>query len=200
LAIAAVPLPAGLLQQALGIPPARAAAWAGPIGAAVAYAQLHSVARLSRWLGQVGHETMRLRYTAELWGPTPQQLRYEPVTTLSQRLGNTQPGDGRRYAGHGLIQVTGRHNHARVRDRLRARLGPAVPDFEAHPRLLCQPDWAALSAADYWVDRALNRWADAGDDLTLTRRINGGTNGLADRLALTAQARAACNLWGYPAS
>jgi putative chitinase len=191
-------IPPEMLQQALGIPAARAAAWAGPIAAAAAYAELHNVARLAPWLGQVGHETGRLRYTAEIWGPTAQQLRYEPVTTLSVRLGNIQPGDGRRYAGHGLIQTTGRHNHARVRDRLRRRLGPAVPDFEALPRLLCKPDWAALSAADYWADRDLNRWADAGDHLTLTRRINGGTNGLADRLALTAQARAACILWGYP--
>lgn len=193
-------VPPGLLQQALGIPATRAAAWAGPVAAAAAYAELTTVARLAPWLGQVGHETLRLRYTAELWGPTAQQLRYEPVTTLSRRLGNNQPGDGRRFAGHGLIQTTGRHNHARVRDRLRARLGPEVPDFEANPLQLCTPGWAALSAADYWVDRRLNELADAGDHVALTRRINGGTNGLADRLALTAQARAACILWGYPTS
>ena len=190
---------AELLQQALGVPPARAAAWVEPVAAAAHYAQLDTVARLSAWLGQVGHETLRLRYTAELWGPTAQQIRYEPVTALSQHLGNTQPGDGRRFAGHGLIQTTGRCNHARVRDRLRSRLqGESVPDFEVSPLLLCQPLWAALSAADYWLDRRINAAADAGDHLTITRRINGGTTGLADRLALTTQARVACLLAGYP--
>lgn len=186
-----------LLRLALGIPPARAAAWAEPMRAAADMAQLRTVARAAAWLGQIGHETGRLRYTSELWGPTAQQIRYEPVTTLSRRLGNTRPGDGRRFAGHGLIQTTGRYNHARVRDRLRRRLGGDVPDFEALPLLLCQPLWAALSAADYWLDRNCNAPADSADLVALTRRINGGTNGLADRLAITAQARAACILTGY---
>jgi putative chitinase len=185
------------LQLALGIPPARAQAWARPMAEAAKAANLNTVARLAAWFGQIGHETMRLRYTSELWGPTAQQIRYEPVTTLSKRLGNTRAGDGKRFAGHGCIQTTGRFNHARVRDRLRKRLGPDVPDFEALPLLLCQPMWAALSAADYWIDRNCNSFADRGDLLGLTRRINGGTNGLADRLAITAQARAACLLTGY---
>lgn len=183
---------APFLAAALGMPGARAAAWVQPLEQARAYAQLDTVARLSAFLGQVGHETGRFRWLAELWGPTPQQLRYEPVTSLSLQLGNIEPGDGRRFAGHGAIQTTGRANHARVRDRLRARLGPSVPDFEAAPALLASPAWALLSAADYWVDRGLNRWADANDHRTLTRRVNGGTNGLADRLAITSQARVAC--------
>lgn len=186
-----------LLTLALGIPAARAAAWAGPLQASAQYAGLHTVARAAAFLGQIGHETMRLRYTFELWGPTAQQRRYEPVSTLSRRLGNRLPGDGRLFAGHGTVHTTGRHNHARVRDRLRARLGARVPDFEAYPKLLCDPMWAALSGADYWIDRPCNAAADAGDLVLLTRLINGGTNGLADRLALTAQARAACHLTGY---
>lgn len=185
-----------LLAEAMGIPAARAQAWAAPMTEAAAYADLNTVDRLSAFLGQVAHESGRLRWLRELWGPTPQQLRYEPTTTLSKRLGNTEPGDGQRFAGHGAIQTTGRANHARVRDRLRARLGAGVPDFEDTPLLLCTPRWAALSAADYWVDRNLNRWADANDHLTITKRINGGTNGLADRLMLCAQARAACLIHG----
>jgi putative chitinase len=160
------------------------------------YASINSVARLSAWLGQIGHETLRLRYTAELWGPTRQQVRYEPVTDLSARLGNNQAGDGRRFAGHGCLQTTGRFNHARVRDRLRAKLGSAVPDFEAEPLLLATPTWAAISAADYWIDRKLNAYADDYNHELLTRRINGGLNGYADRLTLTTQARAACILTG----
>ena len=186
-----------LLQLSLTIPLTRAAAWVEPMRAAADLAQLNTRNRLAAFVGQVGHETLRLRYTSELWGPTKQQMLYEPITTLSRRLGNPLSGDGRRFAGHGLIQTTGRYNHARVRDRLRKRMGPQVPDFEALPLLLCQPLWAALSAADYWLDRNLNAPADTGDLVALTRRVNGGTNGLADRLAITAQARAACILTGY---
>lgn len=187
-----------LIVQALQVPPARAAAWVGPMAQACEMADITTAARVASWLGQIGHETGLLRYTAELWGPTAQQQRYEPVTSLSRQLGNAQAGDGRRYAGHGALQTTGRANHCRVRDRLRARLGPTVPDFEAHPLLLATPAWACLSAADYWIDRGLNRWADARDQLTLTRRVNGGTNGLAHRLALTNAAFAAALLAGYP--
>jgi len=189
-------MPPELLQLALNIPLSRAVAWAEPMRLAAEYANLSTVNRLAGWLGQVGHETMRLRYTSELWGPTAQQIRYEPVTELSKRLGNIKPGDGKRFAGHGLIQTTGRFNHARVRDRLRKSLGPSVPDFEEQPLLLCTPTWAALSAADYWVDRKLNPLADAGDIPLLTKRVNGGTNGLADRIAITVQARVACTLLG----
>lgn len=188
-----------LLSQAMGIPFARAQAWAAPITEAANYADLNSVERLSAFIGQIGHETGKLRWLSELWGPTPQQLRYEPTTTLSRRLGNTQPADGRRFAGQGAIQTTGRFNFARLRDRLRKQMGAAgVPDFELQPLLVARPQWAALAAADYWLDRGLNRWADVGDHLTLTKRINGGTNGLADRLMLTTQARAACILHGVP--
>lgn len=194
-----IAITARLLQRSMGIPAARAQLWVEPMAAACDMAEIHTVARWAAWVGQIGHETGRLRYTAEIWGPTAAQQRYEPVTSLSRRLGNTQPGDGRRYAGHGLIQTTGRYNHARVRDRLRRRLGPHVPDFEALPSQLTRPLWAALSAADYWIDRRCNEPADAGDLHTLTRRINGGTNGLADRLALTAQARAAALLEDTPA-
>lgn len=189
---------AELLVLALGIPQSRADAWVAPMAQACEYASINTAARLSAWLGQIGHETLRLRYTAELWGPTQQQIRYEPVTDLSLRLGNTQPGDGRRFGGHGCLQTTGRYNHARVRDRLRARLGGAVPDFESQPLLLATPTWAAISAADYWVDRKLNAYADASNHELLTRRINGGLNGYADRLTLTAQARVACILAGVP--
>ena len=124
-----------------------------------------------------------------MWGPTAAQSNYEGRADL----GNSQPGDGSRYRGHGLIQVTGRFNHARVRDRLRARLGDGVPDFEASPELLAQPEWAAMSAADYWDDRGLNALADQATPeafVAITRKINGGTNGLADRQARLAAVQA----------
>lgn len=186
-----------LLRLALHIPPARAEAWAMPMRGAALMARLNTVARVSAFLGQIGHESGCLRWMSELWGPTEAQMRYEPPGALATRLGNIRRGDGSFYRGHGCIQTTGRHNHARVRDRLRERMGDKVPDFEACPQALAQPLWAALSAADYWLDRDCNTLADAGDMLGLTKRINGGTNGLADRLAITAQARAACILTGY---
>lgn len=185
-----------LLRLAMAMPEARAQTWAGPMAAAWQLAEINSVERASAWLGQIGHETGSLRWVQELWGPTPQQRRYEPRTTLSARLGNLRAGDGFRYRGRGAIQTTGRDNYARTRDRMRKLVGSSVPDFVADPALVATPEWACLTAASYWIERGLNRFADAGDQLTLTKRINGGTNGLADRLARTASARAACLLEG----
>jgi putative chitinase len=187
---------ADLLVAALRIPRARAELWAPVMVPALQLADISTGQRLACWLAQVGHETLRLRYTRELWGPTPAQRRYEPPSTLAARLGNERPGDGRRYLGRGLIQVTGRANYARTTARLRALVGEAVPDFVVAPALLESPDWAALSAAAYWRDRGLNRYADAFDFVTLTRRINGGTNGLADRQTLYTQALGAIALGG----
>ena len=136
--------------------------------------------RVAAFIAQIGHESGQLKYVKEIWGPTAAQARYEG----RKDLGNTQPGDGSRYRGHGFIQTTGRANHVAVRDRLRQRLSVEVPDFEEHPEALAELPWACLSAADYWDMRKLNALADAGDFVAITRRINGGTNGLADRQAL----------------
>ena len=181
------------LQRIMGIQPALAARWAPYIARALALSDCTTTARHAAWLAQVGHESGCLRYTRELWGPTPQQLRYETGTTLAKRLGNTQPGDGKRYMGRGLIQTTGRANYRQCAERMAGLVasGTNVPDFEEHPHLLERPDWAALSAALYWRTRNLNRWADSGDFAELTRRINGGYNGLAHRQHLHVAALAA---------
>ncbi len=181
-----------LLALSLGIPLHRAELWAPVMQPALELAEISTRERLAHWLGQVGHESGRLRYVREIWGPIPAQVRYEPSTKLSAALGNTRPGDGKRYMGRGLIQVTGRANYARCAQRLREVAGERSPDVLAAPAMLETPEWAALSAALYWRDRGLNRWADAGDILTLTRRINGGTNGLADRQAIYTQALGIC--------
>lgn len=180
------------LQRVYACPAARARAWAPHVAAALALAECTTRERIAAWLAQIGHESGGLRYVREIWGPTPQQLRYEPGTTLAARLGNTQPGDGALYMGRGLIQITGRANYrdttARLRDVLGTGAADTVPDFEADPQALELPTWAALSAGLFWRTRKLNRWADVGDFAELTRRINGGYNGLAHRQALLARA------------
>ena len=174
------------LRAATGCTAEAAAKYADPLSAACAFYGIDTPTRLAAFLAQIGHESGSLRYASELWGPTHTQLRYEGRASL----GNTQPGDGERFKGHGLIQTTGRFNHARVRDRLRERF-PDVPDFEADPEALTQPQWACLSAADYWDDRGLNELADAGQFEAITRKINGGFNGQADRLTRWERAKKA---------
>jgi putative chitinase len=178
-------LTAQQLRAATGCTAARADEWLPHITRACETFAINTPARLAAFLAQIGHESGRLAYVREIWGPTPAQLRYEGRADL----GNTQPGDGRRYMGRGLIQTTGRANYCATRDGLAAWM-PDVPDLEAVPALLERPDLAAMSAAWYWQSRRLNALADAGDFLTITKRINGGTNGLADRLALHEAAKA----------
>ena len=143
--------------------------------------------RLAAFLSQIGHESGSLRWATEVWGPTPAQIGYEDRADL----GNTEPGDGERFKGHGLIQITGRWNHARIRIRLRDRFPKLiVPDFEAEPERLAEPLWAVLSACDFWDEHGLNHLADAGEMVKIGRAINRGNpysprkaNGEADRLA-----------------
>ncbi|WP_375577088.1 glycoside hydrolase family 19 protein [Paracidovorax oryzae] len=165
--------------RAAGATQALAERWLDHVAAACGLYEINTLPRIAAFLAQVGHESGGFRYTSEIWGPTASQRRYEG----RKDLGNTQPGDGSRFRGHGLIQTTGRYNHARVRDRLRQRLGPDVPDFEQQPELLASDEWAATSAADYWDDKGLNALADIVDFERITRRINGGLNGQADRMA-----------------
>lgn len=183
-----------LLRAATGCTPDAAERFVGPLTDACASFDIDTPARLAAFLAQIGHESGSLRHVREIWGPTPAQVRYEGRADL----GNVQPGDGSRYRGRGLIQTTGRANYVRVRDRLRARLGDRVPDFEATPDALEEPRWAVWSAADYWDDRRLNALADAGNFDTITYRINGGQNGQADRQARWERAKVAMAAWTPP--
>ena len=140
--------------------------------------QITTLARQAAFLAQIGHESGQLKWVKEIWGPTPAQSRYEG----RKDLGNTQPGDGKRYMGRGLIQITGRENYR----RMGAALGVPLLD---RPELLEQAEWAAASAAWWWSNRGLNELADAGEFEQITRRINGGLNGLGDRLELWARAK-----------
>jgi len=151
--------------------------------------------RAAMFLANVGHESAGLQFVTEKWGPTPAQAGYEG----RRDLGNTQSGDGYRFRGRGLLQTTGRANFRALRDRLRAR-GIDCPDFEAAPDLVAQPEWAALSAADYIGMRRLNDKADAGDFLGYCIGINGRNrstglpNGWSDRTARLERARRALGI------
>lgn len=177
------PLAAKQLQAATGCTAERAARWLPHIGRACSLYNIDNPKRLAAFLAQIGHETQRLRYVREIWGPTPTQERYEGRSDL----GNSQPGDGKRFMGRGLIQVTGRFNYRSVAAALRL-VNAKCPDFERQPEALEMPEWAALSAAWYWHSRNLSKLADAGDFELITRRINGGLNGQADRVELYAAA------------
>ena len=168
------------LAQSLGIPLARADKWALPITRAMLRFGIDTPARQAAFLAQIGHESAGLRHVREIWGPTPAQLRYEG----RKDLGNTVAGDGKRFMGRGLIQITGRHNYAQAGRALE------LPLLQA-PELLEQPQNAAHSAGWYWSSRNLNRFADSGDFRGLTRAINGGYNGMDDRLRLWDMAKAA---------
>ncbi|VVN81247.1 glycoside hydrolase family 19 protein [Pseudomonas fluorescens] len=130
-------------------------------------------ARAAAFIAQVGHESGQLRYVREIWGPTAQQLTYEGRAGL----GNTVKGDGSKYRGRGLIQITGRANYAACGEALGL-------DLINKPELLELPQHAAMSAAWFWSTRGLNTLADQKDFAKITKRINGGLTGQADRQAL----------------
>lgn len=135
------------------------------------------ITQVPQFLAQIAHESGGFIYTRELWGPTPQQARYEGRVDL----GNTEPGDGKRFKGRGLIQITGRANY---RD---CGLGLNLPLLDV-PELLEGPLQATRSAGWFWQDRNLDAITDFE---RLTRRINGGVNGLADRYAYLGRAKQA---------
>ncbi|MBG6289541.1 glycoside hydrolase family 19 protein [Pseudomonas nitroreducens] len=140
--------------------------------------QINSPVRQAAFLAQIGHESGQLKWLKEIWGPTPAQSRYEG----RKDLGNTQPGDGKRFMGRGLIQITGRENYRKAG----AALGLSLLD---KPELLEQVEWSTVSAAWWWSSRGLNELADAGEFEQITRRINGGLNGQRERLELWARAK-----------
>lgn len=177
------------LMASTGASRTRAEAKLDTLNEAMAQYEINTPARVGMFLANVGHETMGLVYARELWGPTPTQLRYEGRADL----GNTQPGDGKRYLGRGDLQTTGRANYRTLRDRLRQR-GVECPDFEADPVQLESPEWAAYSAADYVDMRNLNARADRGAFVDYCIGINGKNkqglpNGLDDRMRLWAAAQ-----------
>lgn len=156
------------------------ASFAGELGMAAnvhfrTYGVLETGLRLAHFMGQCAHESGGFRYMEEIADGSAYEGRKD--------LGNVVAGDGRRYKGRGPIQLTGRVNY-------RAFGREVGIDFEAHPQLIAIPSIGLMAAVRYWNSRHLNARADADDLLGITKAINGGTNGLEDRRALTAKAKA----------
>lgn len=140
--------------------------------------EINTPKRMAAFLAQVGHESGGLHWLAELWGPTDAQSRYENRADL----GNHGEGDGYKYRGRGLIQITGRFNYQRASEAL-------ATDFIGNPDQLAQPEYAVRSAMWFWQSHGLNQLADSGYFEKVTRVINGGLTGQAERLALYSVAK-----------
>ena len=175
-----------------GLPAAKRAQFFPFLTAAIAEFGIDAPARTAALLAQLAHESGQFKFMEEIWGPTPAQRRYEPTTTLSTTLGNTEVGDGRRFKGRGPIQITGRANYRRFGDLL----GVSLVD---NPDAAALPDVAFRVAGLFWSKKGLNELADRVTPEAfreITRRINGGFNGLAERERFYEAAKSALGVTG----
>lgn len=162
--------------------------------------EIASPLRIAAWLAQVGHESGDLKFMVENLNYGAKGLRgvfgkYFPTDDIanhyqrqpemianrvySNRMGNgpENSGDGWKFRGRGLIQITGRDNYLRCSQMLYG--DNRLLD---EPDLICEPDGAIRSACWFWNSRNLNDLADVQDIKEITRKINGGYNGLDDRV------------------
>jgi len=176
--------------------------WLEPLNAAFAKYDISTPARQAFFIGQCAHESNNFRTLEENLHYNATALmrvwpsRFPNINVASDyannpekiankvyagRMGNVEDGDGWKYHGRGLIQLTGRDNYANC--------GPSIGvDLLGDPDKLLDPQYAALSAGWFWRKRDLNSLADKQDCVTITQRINGGTLGLDDRKAKIAKA------------
>ena len=163
--------------------------------------QIVGTKRIAAFVAQVGHESghltrlvENLNYSADALRKTwPSRFDTNLASAIARkpeqianiaygnRMGNTAPGDGWRYRGRGLTQITGKNNYRACGEALGL-------DLIAHPELLEKPQHACMSAAWFWATNGLNTLADAGTFEAITQGVNGGQNGAADRQTLYAKA------------
>jgi putative chitinase len=187
-----------LQLQELGIDPK----WEIPLNQTFIKYDINNAKRQAAFIGQCAHESgnfkilqENLNYSAEglmkTWPsrfPTKEiadQYARQPAKIAGKvyngRLGNTSEEEASKYLGRGLIQLTGKDNYERC--------GLAIgADLLSDPNLLLDPRYAALSAGWFWNKHGLNELADAQEHGMITKRINGGTIGLDDRIAKTTKA------------
>ena len=168
-----------VLQSATGSTPQLAAMYLPYFNAVLDKYGINTQPRILAFLSQVGSESGGLKYAEEIASGAAYEGRSD--------LGNTSPGDGMKYKGRGMLEITGRANYGNVSNALGV-------DFVNNPQLLASPQYAVESAAWWWNNAGLNDIADTMDvslPLTdpananafnaITKKINGGYNGLADR-------------------
>ncbi len=171
--------------------------WLEPLKETFEKYEINTPKRQACFLGQCMHESggfkllrENLNYSAKAlmatWpsrfpdADTAEKFERNPSAIANKvyggRMGNTEDGDGAKYIGRGLIQLTGKDNYR--------AFGEAIgEDLVANPQLVEEPRYAALSAGWFWNKRGLNALADVMDIDTLTKRINGGNIGIQDRIA-----------------
>jgi putative chitinase len=132
--------------------------------------------RIAHFLAQTCHESAGFRTTEEFASGQAYENRKD--------LGNDQAGDGPRYKGRGLLQLTGRANYRDLGKTLKVEL-------EEHPELAAEPVLSLTIACEFWKKKRINAACDADDVVRVTKLINGGTNGLDDRRSLTSKAKTA---------
>lgn len=194
-----------LLAAATGCTTMRAALYAAPLAATMDRWSISTPLRRAAFLGQLAHESALfsrveedLFYSAkrltqvfptrfpDLAAAAP--FAHNPVALANKvyggRMGNTAPGDGYRYRGRGLIQLTGYDNY-------KAYGEASCTAVLTYPDLVTEPRYSADSAGWFWHSRGCNSFADREDYAGLTRRINGGLTGLQDRICAINRAKAA---------
>ena len=191
-------------QQLLQILPSAgqvAGVFAPVLNTAMSRYQIVGTKRIAAFIAQVGHESSHLVRLVENLNYSADALRKtwpsrfdvnlandaarnpEQIANIAygKRMGNTAPGDGWKYRGRGLIQITGKNNYRACGEALGL-------DLIAQPELLEKPQHACMSAAWFWATNGLNSLADAGKFDAITQRIKGGQTGAVDRQALYGRA------------
>lgn len=195
---------------------ARADLYAPALAKSMAEFGITGILRQAAFIAQGLHETMGLKRMTESFNYEPHRIleifntaerkRFTPA--MAQELGRTnthganqpaianiayasrmgngdiQSGDGWKFKGRGIFMLTGEENYAACGKTLKL-------DLVAHPELIETPDGAARSAGWFWLSKGLNAMADTGDIVAVSKRINGGTNGLAERVNLFQRAKKA---------
>lgn len=162
------------LEQLIAIMPEgrkRLPDFVDPLNATLQEFSINTPERAAAFLAQLAHESVRFRYMAEIASGAAYEGR--------AALGNTEPGDGKKFKGRGPIQITGRTNYKTCSMALYG--DERLLDT---PELLEQPEDGCRAAGWFWKTRGLNMLADEGDFDRITKRINGGQNGRDDRRAV----------------
>ena len=129
--------------------------------------------RVTHFLAQSRIETADFSTLTE--NAAQKGMEYEPGTNAGRLVGNHRPGDGPKYVGRGLLHLTGHDNYKKYGDKLRE-------DLVSHPeRVAKEYDLAVRTSCAFWQSRGLNKYADMDNFIEITRRVNGGFNGRAER-------------------